>query len=978
MAKNSEITKTRVALSSAWFVFALALGVGVGIGDYYASVSYSVISNFFNQKMYEVVDDGDENEDTEYFKTEFTSDEDLYEASSAVAKQVEAEGLVLLKNEDDVMPLGDNKKISIFSASSVDFVYGGTGSGQINVSTVDTIKDAFEDVGYEVNETLWQFYEDEGYSRTTGSQDTYPNTFLINEVPVENYTAAVISSFSEYNDAAVVVLSRSGGEGADLIHSTEDGNVTDGEDGNYLALSAEEKDMLELVNTNFDTVIVLVNTSNALELGDLEDYENIKSILWVGTPGQSGIGAIAETFTGEVNPSGKLPDTWVYDNMSSPAAMNMGLNYYSNGGEELTSEYSAYGDWMGAYLVYQEGIYVGYRYYETRYEDKVMSTANVGDYDYEDTVIYPFGYGLSYTDFSYSNISYTNEDDSYIISVDVTNTGDVAGKEAVQVYLQKPYTEYDKTYGVEKASVELVAFEKTATLAAGETQTVTIEVEKENFRTYDENGEGTYILEEGIYYLSLGNGAHDALNNILTAKGYGTGDGMDYAGQSSYVIALDVDESDEYATSAVTGNEITNQLDFADLSYYGQETTYVSRNNWSGTMPTTVAPASLTDQMKEDLIPATTIEANEEDEMPAYDQNNGLTLQMFMETDYDSPAWDDLVSQMSLDELYQLVSDGDFHTYAVESISAPGTVHKDGPQGLSTTFTGTVSGQPQAYPCEPIMAATFNKELINRVGELVGEDGLHSGVQGWYAPGANIHRTPYSGRNFEYFSEDSYLTGIMLAEEVAGAQSKGLICFSKHFAFNDQDTARHGVQVWTNEQAGREIYLRGFELSITKANGLGLMSSYSHVGTDWIGGNYNILTNILREEWGFEGVVITDFAAAEYMSISEGILAGNNLWLLAQNNFLGCNANVLEDGWESNPTIVKALQESAKTILYAVSRSSSMNGLSSSSRVVNITPAWVYWLVCLNVVIYLALIGVSGLVIYGLVKRRKKTVDEEE
>ena len=969
--KMAKVSTKRTVLTVIWFVFCVVLIVGVCVGDYYAMVARSVVSNFFNQSMYAVETDEDDDGDTEYYKSAYSSDDDLLEASMELCADVEAEGMVLMKNDNGLLPLGEGKKVSLFSASSVDIVYGGTGSGQIDTTTVQTLKEAFEEVGYEVNGTLWSFYESAGYSRTTGSQDSYPSTFLINEVSVSKYTSSVLSSFGDYDDAAIVVLSRSGGEGADLVAQTEDGCTTDGEGGNYLALSDEEKDMLALVDEYFDDVIVLVNSANAMQLGDLLDYDSIQSVLWIGGPGQNGLISVAQAFTGEVNPSGRLSDTWAYSALSSPAAANMGMNYYTNG-EDLTSEYSAYGSWMGTCLAYQEGIYVGYRYYETRYEDKVLGQGSAGDYDYSETVQYPFGYGLSYSEFEYGNVECDEEDDAYVISVDVKNTSSVAGKETVQVYLQKPYTSYDIENGVEKASVELAGFAKSGVIAAGDTETVEVTVDKECFRTYDTDGEGTYILEDGDYYLSVGNGAHDALNNILDLKGKGTSDGMDYEGDKSLTVTLDLNESDEFSESSVTGNEISNQLASADLSAYGQAVTYLTRNDWSSTMPDGSLSVTATDAMKEELIPETSVEEDSGDEMPETGADNGLTLQMFMETDYDSEAWDDLVAEMTTDELYQLVSDGDFHTYAVESIAAPGTVHKDGPQGIGTTFTGS-SGQCMAYPCEPIMAATFNTELMEEVGEMVGEDGLHAGIQGWYAPGANIHRTPYSGRNFEYFSEDPFLSGTVCAAEVKGAQSMGMICYTKHFCFNDQDTARHGVQVWTNEQAAREIYLRSFELPITKSGAMGMMSSYTHIGTQWIGGSYNILTNIVREEWGFEGCIITDFAAAEYMSISEGVTAGNDLWLLAQGNFLGCNANVLEDGWESNATVVSSLQRAAKNVLFTVSRSASMNGLSGSSRVVNVTPAWIYWLIIVNVVIFAALIVGSVFIVRGYVRALKKT-----
>ncbi len=948
-------------IAGLYFGISIVIIVALIIGNCVALSYKKVISVFFGQPMYtsEVTDNT--NEDTEYFKSEFSTDEELYAASSELCEEVEAEGMVLLKNEDNCLPLGSGKTVSLFSESSVDIVYGGTGSGQIDTSSVPSLKEAFEAVGYSVNKTLWDFYSNNHskYSRTTGEQDVYPTTFLINECPVSAYTDAVKASFAD-SDAAVIVLSRSGGEGADLVSTG-----SDGENGNYLALSQEEKDMIALANDNFDKIIVLVNSSNAIELGELENYANVKAILWIGGPGQSGLYAVPKVFTGEINPSGRLSDTYAYSSLSAPAASNTAYHEYTNVAD-FVSAYPTVSH-PGTYALYNEGIYVGYRYYETRYEDVVLGQGNAGDYDYSSTVQFGFGFGLSYTTFEYSDYTVTEDDDAYNVSVTVRNTGDVAGKDVVQVYLQKPYTDYDVTNGIEKASVELAGFEKTDLIPAGGSESVTVTIDKESLKTYDENGEGTYIVEDGTYYFAIGNGAHDALNNILAAKGKTTSDGMDYDGNAA--LAQDVSVAKDFSTysvSAATGEPIVNQLTDCSLNYYGITQTYVSRNDWEGTLASLSPEITATEQMLADYAYTTdAFEADPDDEMPVTGEDNGLTLQMYMTTDYDDAAWDDLVQQMTKDELYSFVAGGDFSTIIVDSVAAPGTVAKDGPQGLNTTFTGSV--QAMAYTSEPVMASTFNKELIKRLGELVGEDGLHTNVQAWYAPGANIHRTPYSGRNFEYFSEDSYLSAIMLANEVTGAQSKGLICYAKHFAFNDQDCVRHGLSVWTNEQAAREIYLRAFEYAVRDSGCIGLMSSYSHVGSKWVGGNANIMENILRGEWGFEGSVISDFAGVDYMTINDGVMAGNDLWLAP--NVDSLSSWQLYKGWESNPSVVKNLQRAAKNNLYTVSRSSSMNGFSSSTKVVSVTPAWIYWMAALDAVVGILFVVGAVLVIKKITKK---------
>ena len=491
-----------------------------------AAYSYrGLISTHFNHDTFKIVETG-EDVDSNYFPCDFSSEEELNEHNGQVAQNIESEGLVLLENNGG-LPLNKGDKVSVFSVSSVNIVYGGAGSGSVDTSTAPTLKTALEKSGLSVNPTLWDFYtkkSEDGYQRS--APNWRGGKFSINEVPWADVASAAQSSFDEYSDAAIVVISRSGGEGSDLtaVNFAETAGVADNS-GNYLELSTEEADMLKAVNDQFDDVVVVLNANNAMELGWLSQYPNIKAAIWAGGVGQTGLYAIADALVGDVVPSGRLVDTYAADANSSPAAQNAGTNFWIENGFSNESD---------QYIVYEEGIYVGYRYYETRYEDVVLGQGNAGDYDYASEVIYPFGYGLSYTTFDYSDFSLTQNGDTFTAKVKVTNTGDTySGKEVVQLYAQSPYTDYDRENNVEKASVELVGFAKTDVLKPGESQVVEIQVDKESLKSYDYTNAKTYILDAGDYYFAVGHDAHDALNNILAAKGKTVADGMTAEGDST-------------------------------------------------------------------------------------------------------------------------------------------------------------------------------------------------------------------------------------------------------------------------------------------------------------------------------------------------------------------------------------------------------------------------------------------------------------
>lgn len=829
--------------------------------------------------------------------------------SVRTCEQVVEEGLVLLKNEDNALPLSSKEtKVALLGQNSVDFVYGGSGSGSVDASTANNLKQAFEASGFEVNSTLWNFY-------TTGAGSSYrkemPDSagdgdFAINEVPQSVYTSDVISSLSG-DDVAIVSVGRGGGESADIPTSPLPTGYT------YLQLDKNEMDLIDLACDNFEKVILLVNANNPVELGFLEEnaYSNVKAAIWVGGVGQEGINAIPKVIKGDVNPSGRLPDTYAYDSLSAPSSANLG-NY------TISNSSVSKGD---KYLVYGEGIYVGYRYYETRYEDVVLG--NTTNYDYSSEVQYPFGYGLSYTEFTYSDFTVnvnSSDDELFDVSVKVTNDGNVAGKEVVQLYVQKPYV----TNGPEVASIELIDFDKTASLRPGATETVTFTVSKEDLTTYDSETNKTYILNQGDYYFAVGKSSHDALNNILALKGKNTSHGMDYNGDSSLAKVAFRQSSLDASTysKSETGATITNQFDDVDVNYY-ENFDYLSRSDWQGTYPTTFKSGSweASSNMLADLeFYDISTDTSDDSEINAFTftQNNEsstYTVQDLIGVDYDDEKWDLIVSQLSYTQMTRLIRMGGYSTQQLDRINLPPTVDKDGPSGISGTLVGGIS--TMAWPAEVVMAATFNKDLINRLGVLFGEDSIAAGVAGVYGPAANIHRSPYSGRNFEYFSEDPMLSYHMAKVETEGLRSKGTITHMKHYFLNDQETNRYGGAIFANEQSIREIYTKGFKGAADGGTNA-YMCAMNRIGTRWIGAHKGAMTSLLRDEWGFEGMVITDQASVPamfYQDIISGMWAGTDLWLNTNSEYWSLS------NYKDDKNVQYYVHRAAKNIIYAITNS---------------------------------------------------------
>lgn len=982
-AKFEKILNHKIFRKGLWE------GISVGLasllvlttGGYHIAMSQSAaINHALNISGSDIVRSDDER--YQYFKSDYSANEydKLQSDFLKTCEEVEAEGLVLLRNKNNALPLTDaeSKKVSTFLTGSVSFNYATSGSSGADTAGYTNLKTALEGAGLKVNGELWDFYNEkteEGYGRY--KQGTL---YVINEVPYDEY-GDILSTVDEYS-TAIVTIARDSGEGADLTASSK---VTDGLDGSCLSLTQDETDVLEGLTAlkkqgKVKKIIVLLNSSATIQLDFLDKASiDVDACLWVGNVGKSGINSVAKALTGEVVPSGKLSDTYLKNNFSSPAMMQQSFNTNKNfmsayeNGDKLTDDSQKY------YGVYSEGIYVGYRYYETRYTDFVNGAENTGDYDYSADVAYPFGYGISYADFEYTafGVEQSEDGNSFEVTVTVKNNSTVYdGKEAVCVYLQKPYTDYDKLNGVEKSAVELVGYTKTDVIPHGGEQTVTVTVNKEQFKSYDANGAKTYIVDEGEYYLTVANGTHEAANNILALQGKtpqntdGKMDGEGNAELASAVWNNTALDKTTYSVSSHTGNAVTNQLEFADLNKYGgseTKVTYVSRSNWTGTLPKGKITVAVTDRMFADLQGKKAIPENAEAEKHLYGQSNGLTLAQLRGKAYDDDDWEKLLDQMTFEEQSYLLTNGMYTTVAVQSVAKPDTKDYDGPTGV----VGSKGGL--SMPSEGIWASSFNNSLIEEVGQMLAEDARALGYSGLYANAINIHRTPFGGRSHEYFSEDPYLTAIAGVHEIRGIQSKGIIANVKHIAFNDQEDHRAGGSVWLNEQEAREIMLLPFEYALSSAEGMGnahaVMSAMNRAGCDWVGANTNLLVNIMRGEWAFDGYCITDMAAsntAYIMNYQDGISRGTDV-------FLGSGSKEALSAYKNDIAFCERMREASHRILYAVCNfSSAMNGITPETRVGAASWWWKDTIIAVDCIFGVLTAGAAAMYILCLVKRHKK------
>ena len=906
-----------------------------------------------------------------YFKGDYNSEEERIAAGWELCYQLEAEGAVLLTN-NGALPLDAGTKVSTLSVNSVDLTYGGTGSGNVDASKANNLKEALEDSGLVVNPTLWDWYNsdeaadlmkaiEKASGESKGESAVLAGQAPILEIDPQNYPDDVKNSISSYGDAVIVTFSRVGGEGYDCSFPGYKGEANA---QNYLELNANERALLQFANDLKDqgkisSIIVLINTSNALEVDFLKDYA-IDACMWVGGLGIAGTDAVADILAGKANPSGSLVDTYCYDNFTSPAMINFIAQKY------ILEDGVSIPDAISTYMVYQEGIYVGYKYYETRYADAIMGVGNAGDYanKYSNEVAFPFGYGLSYTTFEYSDMTVSegiNEhgEKCYNISVKVTNTGDVAGKETVQIYLSSPYTQYDIDNKIEKAAVQLIGFGKTQILEPNASEIVTICVDERDMAAYDAYGAGTYILDAGTYFFTAATDSHDANVNVLAAKGYSV-DGNASLVQTVEYASLD---TTTYSTS-LNGTKIENQLNSSDPNlYYDTEVIkMLSRNDWEGTWPTgdyklilTAAMANELDNRYNGKLPEyDQIKADFEkktnrdwDVMPILGQAGELSLyDMFdMDSDndgikaahdYDDPAWDELLKQVTLEELITI---GDcFHwRHPVPSVNAPGSRDENGPQGLTVSLFGSgLQAEATAFTSEDVMAATFNTELMYKVGVMIGNDCIDAGVSCLYGPGANTHRTPYGGRNFEYYSEDGFLAGEMGGIEVKGILSKGVDVVMKHFALNDSEQERLGQAAWLTEQAAREIYLKAFQKALEENGGRGgVMTAYTRWGTTWSAANYGLMTGILRNEWGNNSMHITDNMITENCNAIDAIMAGGVTCFDAMMSYATDDIKTATE----DPVFVNAMVEAMHHNLYTIINSAAMNGVGAETTVIATAPA---------------------------------------
>lgn len=963
----------------------VALLVIVYFGSTIANEFAGQINSFLGISTSKTVnsDGSDVNNDiyTRYYESEFKSVADLKAAGLAKVREVEGEGAVLLKNENNTLPL-KGTDVSLFGATAISPVYGGTGSGAVSSTDAPTYQQVLTEGGFTVvNEDLLAWYRESEKGR-----DFDPGN--INEASWKQIQKSdAISSFGK-GETAIFVVGRVGGEANDLKSVDHD----DGKNGDYLTLNKNERATLEGLKEYKDqgkisSIIVLINSANPISASFINDEDyGIDAALWIGSVGQTGLYAVADILSGAVNPSGSLPDTWWTDNLLSPAMANFG-SYTYEGADGY--DFGAHGRVYNMYVVYQEGIYVGYRYTETRYEDLVLGNENVGDYEYEDVVAYPFGYGMSYSTFEMSDMKVSKSgegmDTAYTVTVKVTNTGDTAGKKTVQIYAQKPYTDYDVANQIEKASVELVGYGKTELLEPGASETVTVEVPEYFLTSYDAANTGVYILDEGTYYLTAADNSHAAVNNILAAKGKKVADGMTEDGDDALTYTMDYDfDSTTYAAAYGSGNEVTSLFADADINRYegrgNNSVTYISRNDWEGTTMlwtpdddgynTNYVKLSMTDQMAADVV-------LDDADLPENDNNwptmgsteTSYQLIDLMEDEegneiaYDDEKWDIFLDQLTYGQLSKLCAVGLRMTAAVQEIGKPETLDHNGPSGVTQAYSIGPNGYANktndpdknqtgtCYPCNGILAATFNDKLIEEVGALIGEDAMWAGYAGFYGTGLNIHRTPYAGRVFEYYSEDGILTGLIAGAETKAIQSKGVYVYNKHFVLNDQEEQRQGIGTWCNEQALREIYLRAFELPIVNADAKCVMTAFNRLGAVWSGAMYNLQTAWLRGEAGMSGFGVTDMYDGSYMSKPHEVLAGNDI----PDNYPGVTGTVTDNaasdlGFEfadygpgaskENAQIAQAMRESAHRILYTVLHSRGMDGISADTMIIHVTPWW--------------------------------------
>ena len=873
--------------------------------------------------------------------TKYTLSDATVSKANELAKDVQSEAVTLLKNDDSNLPLS-GKKVNVFGWGSTNPVYGGTGSGSMSkqyktVSLLDGMKQA----GLKTNTELSKLYTD--YRKDRPEVGMFAQDWTLPEVPAKQYSDKLVSDAKDFSDEAVVVLTRVGGEGADLPTDMKAKGITyknnskdydDFQKGeSFLQLSKTERDMIDLVTSNFKKVTLVYNGANTFQFDFLNDYPQIQSVVWCPPAGQTGFSALGEVLAGETNPSGKTSDTFLKNLTKSVSYNNFGKFEYTNMADKAAKYKGFTGDDVTAipgFVNYSEGIYVGYKFYETASDEGLIN--------YDDTVAFPFGYGLSYTSFDQKLDSVKYKGGKVTVTATVTNTGDKAGKDVVEVYYNPPYTDG----GIEKASKNLAGFEKTKELQPGESQKVTVKFDDDDMASYDYKGAKAYVLEKGDYDISIQSDSHHVIDHkAITVKD---------------TVTYDSDSNTHNGDKTVA----TNQFD--DVA---GDVTYLSRaDHFANYKEATAAPTNfkMSDKAKETFYNNSNYDPKkfdkDSDKMPTTGAKNGLKLSDMYGKDYDDADWDKLLDQLTFDDMDNLIANGGYGTQAVKSVGKIQLTDADGPASLNNNFTGVGS---IGFPASTAFACTWNKDLAKQFGEMIGDMAHDMHVAGWYAPAMNIHRNAFSGRTFEYFSEDSLLSGVMASSEISGAKSKGVYSFMKHFALNDQETKRTEMLcTWTNEQAMREIYLKPFEMSVKEGGAQAVMSSFNYIGNTYAGADSALLQPVLRGEWGFKGFVLTDyFGGYGYQNADQEVRAGNDSML--------ATTKITNHITDKSATSVKAMRQAAHNILYTAANSwQYANGEPKVATPIWKTAMYVAW-----GVVAVLVIGLEFLTIKRYLSRKK-------
>ena len=870
-----------------------------------------------------------------------TITEETSAAATDLCEQIAEEGIVLLQNNDNTLPMASGTKLNVFGWSSTNPVYGGTGSGSLSDAypTVSLLE-GLENAGFEVNQDLVNFYTN--FRATRPTVGMWGQDWTIPEPTVEDYdNAGIFESAKAYSDTAVVVLARSGGEGADLPTSLDPDAEDTFQDGgtfgssglrysdqkddldaskSYLELSNREKAMLDRVTADYDNVVLVVNAANTMQLDFVEDYSQIKSVVWCPGTGQSGFNALGKILSGEVNPSAKTSDTFVRDLTKTPTYNNFGNFSYDNMDEFAVDGVNP------TFVNYTDGIYVGYRFYET--------AATEGLINYDELVQYPFGYGLSYTTFEQKMGDLQVNDGQISVDVTITNTGDVAGKDVAEVYYNPPYT----NGGIEKASANLVGFAKTQMLNPGESETVTVSFSAEDMASYDYQNAKAYVLESGSYEISLRTDSH----TVVDTKTYDVAETITYNGDNA--------RSTDVATAE-------NKLDDANGGL-----TYLSRaDGFANYEEATKAPTnfSMSDENKQAFKNNSNYNPEDyndaSDEMPTTGASNGVKLADLRGKDYDDPQWDSLLDQLTVSDMDTMIALGGYQTAAASSVGKVMTIDCDGPASINNNFTGTGS---IGFPAGVMIANTWNTDIADQFGESIGKMADEMGVSGWYAPAMNIHRSAFAGRNFEYYSEDPFLSGAIAMNAVIGAERQGVYAYIKHFAMNDQETNRtNQLCTWFNEQSAREIYLKPFEMCVKNGGAKAVMTAFNFYGITPAEASSEVLNGILRDEWGFKGFALTDYYGVYgYQDADRMIRNGNDCMLVAYDT----ETNHVTD--ITSATSIKAMRQACKNIMYV-----SVNSRAYDEA--NLTTGLMTWqiaaividVICAAILIVLELLAVKKL-----------------